>query len=358
MTAGIHREIARAAGTLANGTISYCQLNYASYKRVRAEVWGALTPGHAPRLFFAGVSPSTLKAVVFPDNSHLGLPTEAVTLDVRWDVDKGRFVWVVAPMQEAVERHARSLRCVVEALPDGATVAGTDPRIYVLNSSGDTPSLKALLPAGSIWIPCVAKSRSAESEWIVIDTADPRLLIPVPGAWAWDLLVGAQYGLVFENHGLYVFRRGGDPGLGRELLAERGLPFREFLTHGTTGRDEAEPEATFGFARWIRAWRDTPGTLLEPPLPELRPAQYEALVRFRCAEAGIQPALDVRISVGADGPVLAERKVTLSGSAQGRWEEAVLGFTVGERIQAGAPLRVTALGPGDVALDAPRLRVP
>lgn len=358
VTAGIYREIARAGGTLANGTIHYYKLSYASYKQIREAVWGAVTPGHVPRLFFDGVSPTSLTTVVFPDRSHLGRPAEAVTLDVRWDADAARFVLGVVSSRDAVERHARSLRRVAEALPDGATIAGTEPKINVLNPAGDVLLLKGLLPAGSRWVRYLPKAAAAESDWIVIDTADPRLLAPAPGAWAWDLLIGGEFGLVSEDRGLYVFRRQGDLGPGRELLAKQGLPFREFLIHGKTGRVEIEPEAIFGFARRIRTGRDLPGVLLELPLPVLPSGSYEAVVRFRRAAVGARPALGVRIAVGAAGPALAEQEIAPSDLSQGNWEEAVLPFSVSGRVQAGAVLRVTTRGAGDVALDAPRLRIP
>lgn len=355
LAASIYGEVRRAGGSRARGTIQDYRASFASLVAIRGEVEALVGEAARARVYYRGVWGPSLGTVLGIAGGHPdALPGEPVLVDVRWNSHESRFDWTVAPLGERVASHQAALREVLSVVPPGADVGGFAPEVNVLPAGAPPPRPRDFLPPGARWTrfdPSVSKRRP---EWLLLDTLDPRVLVPAPGSWVWDLLHDPGYGLVAESRGVYLFRAGAPAAPGEALLAARGVPLREFLAGGTTGSVGHEPGALFGLARSAGATPARAGTLVDGPVVKVPPGSYELLLRLRGGPGAARGGVLVQL-VEETGVAVAERSLAQPAAETGEWIEIPLPFSVEEGPpRAVKPVILVPAGT-ELAADAPRL---
>ncbi|MGK7344341.1 MAG: DUF2079 domain-containing protein [Candidatus Nitrospinota bacterium M3_3B_026] len=176
-----------------------------------------------------------------------------------------------------------------------------------------------------------------------------------------QLLTSRPYGVVHEDDGVFLFKRGASKKYDRRRYVERYLTFTAahegfFPLTTAVGETAQAADSPYGLAYHAVEGQSPPGYLVYGPYIRLRPGDYRALFRMKIDRAfgGAAALLDVAADEGRT--ILAARGLTGHGFGEaGKWRVFELPFRVEGAPREKVEFRVKYLGGPGVWLDMIRV---
>lgn len=359
LTLALLRHIGRSGGTHAHGAIQVYGLSYDRLERIRADVRQLLPNGAAPELYAAGLWNAQIETVILrdlPRATGKGLPLLLLVAD---DPEQWDFSWAVRPIGDELARHRAAIGEALRMIPEDADVAANDAwreggrHIAVFGvpfGSVDT-IYQQLEKRGRVRRYRPETAASDATEFIALDTNDPRLPDNLSPSEVWRCVRSGSYRPIYIRDGVAVLRRGLGDGLGYGDLVAGFGQFPAAALFGEVGRRRPSAESQRGEIR-VAVETHGAGFMLAGPWIFLESGPYRATFRFRSVPTPGSIPARFEVTGRRGAAIFAVEEVDLHGGDLNAWRKLTLGFNIPDGGTDDVEFRVFYPGRGRVEVES------
>jgi hypothetical protein len=355
-----------------SSVFTYHIKNINAILKMNGDVWAKVSPGERPVVYVGnGILVPDVQVTLFLNRDVSPASAERFfTFDRMNDEKTSRIDLAVQDISGALKAFSVAVGELGSMIPKNASVAASfrpDTDLLRVSAPGITHR-SAPTPYESLTAVGYKVSRfntdsepmvTPKAEFVALDTGDPRYINDHQREYSdWQLkymLMGRDYGLVYERGGVYLFQRGAGK-------AKDNLVFQTMFTPGSAvwlpnsvGGIIFDSSARYGKAR-VALPTDHEGFLAYGHYMNLPAGDYVAVFRIKALDSVSAPFC--RVDVRSDGfdPLVA-KTIGAGDVKQGEWAEISVPFTIGPKGTTQVEPRVFYMGKVGMKLDTMHIKM-
>ena len=386
------------SGVKTSGAAPSYRATYETQEKIRDAVWEATPKGKVPQIYLQSkiYVLAAIYSMVGWENAIGDLPREPIAVVIEWDPYSFKAIWSVKNIGQEINKRVGLLKRAVKIIPDGSSVLADDS----FNSDLDQVRAEVVrfMPLADIsvsdqrirsaWLKSTAlaegsidhntpyqllKGRTNVSpyhgralpdnagdfEYIFLNLYDPRKLNLRKNRWEiialQKMLQEKSYGLLYQEGGVFIFKRGLDKKLDAKYFREYIFSYQVMHLPRQTGLNSL---LSLRPRREVRVASDKvggPGFLSFGPYIKLPKGEYQAFFDIRIENNQNKPILDLDVTGLGGSRILAKKEV--SNDKGGQWQTVLLPFTVDQEGMEKIEFRVLFKGGGTVSFEKIRLEM-
>lgn len=197
-------------------------------------------------------------------------------------------------------------------------------------------------------------------EYFLVDLKDPQEFIGYQASIAKGLLTSRPFGLVHEDDGVMLFKRGAGKGKDFEvfsrLFATCAVEGTMCQFPSTIGENEPDASTAFGIARVARKGNTPEGHLVYGPYQTLYPGKKKVVFRMKTGDRVDRPIAQVDVVNNYGKTVFASMDIAGSDFTRaGQWQDFTLAVDTGPDPVKMVEFRVLYMGGAGLSVDTTRL---